>query len=230
MEPHKELPAGTESYRPDFSDGPDAYYRKAMAFTRAFYGDELKRISSVRLEDVTPSFFFNEYVWVVHATGFKASVVGKMMPRLASAYGTWDALADESFDDVMARVGPVCNNPGKAGAVHKTAVLMKSDLLVKGSWEKFRKSRLSSPRLLARLPYIGPITSFHLGRNIGLLDCVKPDLHLVRMAAHWGFKDCESMCRSMRGSDDVPLGIVDLALWYAASTFGTLEIRRDGER
>lgn len=230
MEPHKTLPDGTESYRPSFSDGPRAYYEKAMAFTRAFYDDELKRISSVKPEDVTPVFFFREYMWVVHATGFRASVVGKLMPRLEAAYGPWDAMAEETFDAVMDRVRPVCNNPGKAAAVHKTAVLMKSEILVRGSWEKFRRKWLSSPKLLAKLPYVGPVTCFHLGRNIGLLDCVKPDLHMVRMAEHWGFKDCEAMCEAMRGEDDVPLGIVDLALWYAASTFGTLELRRDGGR
>lgn len=231
MEPHKDLPPGAEAFRPSFHNGPRAYYEKAMAFARKFYSDEVDRISSVKFDKVSPGFFFNEYVWVVHATGFRASVVGKMMPRLDEAYGEWSFLGTEAVGTVVDRVKAVCNNPGKINAVHSTAKLMCKELVgERKPWSDFKSERLSSPELLSKLPYIGPITSYHLGRNLGLLDCVKPDLHLVRMAEHWGFRDCVEMCESMRGGDDVPLGIVDLALWYAASTFGTLEIKKDGSR
>lgn len=236
MEPHRKLPDGIERYRPDLNGGPRDYYVKAMAFAREFYGDEMRQIESVRFSDVTPEHFFQEYVWVVHATGFRASVVGKFMPRLVKAYGPWDRLAKEFFGDVMERVKAVCNNPQKARAVHATARLM-SDRVFSGDgasasvrWREFRDSSLSDVEKLSDLPYIGKITRFHLARNIGLLECVKPDLHLVRMADHWGFSSCEEMCRSMREGEDTPLGIVDLALWYAASTFGTIGIRQDGQR
>jgi len=129
----------------------------------------------------------------------------------------------------MRRVARVCNNPQKAKAVHSTARRLVFELHDE-HWEGWRSSNLSTLEKIGELPYIGKITRFHLGRNIGLLDSVKPDLHLVRMADHWGFKDCEAMCREMRGSDDVPLGIVDLAVWYAAATFGTIGIRQAGQR
>lgn len=231
MEPHKDLGSGTEEFRPSLDDGPTAYFRKAMAFTRTYYAKEMESIASVSLDSVSPDHFYREYVWVVHATGFSAKAVGKFLPRLSEAYGPWWKLGIESFDDAMARVKTVCNNPQKGKAVHKTAAWM-CKALEKEPWEQLRDRDLSSPALLARLPYVGKITCMHLGRNIGLLDCVKPDLHLVRMAEHWGFPDCDAMCRSMRegSGEDVPLGIVDLALWYSASTFGTKEIRTAGAR
>lgn len=229
MEPHRELPAGTEAFRPSVDDGPRAYFEKARAFAERFYGDEVRRISSVRLEDVTPGFFFQEYVWVVHATGFSAKAVGKFMSRLMAAYGRWDRCGREKFPKVMSRVKPVCNNPQKAKAVHSTAARMVEELR-DAHWDDWRAANLSDVEKIGELPYVGKITRYHLGRNVGLLDCVKPDLHLVRMADHWGFKDCESMCAAMRGDDDVPLGIVDLVVWYAAATFGTLGIKQDGKR
>ena len=229
MEPHRDLPAGTEAFRPDLADGPRAYFEKSMAFAREYYGEEVDRISSVRLEDVTPEFFFREYVWVVHATGFSAKAVGKFMPRLLPAYGQWDRCGREMFRRVMSRVKPVCNNPQKAKAVHSTAQRLVKELR-DTPWDEWRAANLSDVHRLSELPYIGNITKFHLGRNVGLLDCVKPDLHLVRMAEHWGFPDCEEMCREMRGSDDVPLGIVDLVVWYAAATFGTIGIKQAGGR
>lgn len=235
MEPHQDLPAGTEKFRPDLKAGARAYFRKAHEFTRTFYGAEMDSIQSVQWEKVDDDFFFQEYVWVVHATGFSAKAVGRFMPNLVKAYGRWDKLGSKKdFAAVMDRVRTVCNNPQKAKAVHSTAQLMVKELISPGgkTWAEFRKERLSSPEEIAKLPYVGKITCFHLARNIGLLECVKPDLHLVRMAEHWGYKDCAAMCEDMRkgGFEHVPLGIVDLCVWYAASTFGTLDIRKEGGR
>lgn len=237
MEPHKQLPDGIEAFRPSIASGPVEYFKKAWEFANQYYGEEVARIGSVRFDDVTPEFFFREYIWVVHATGFSAKAVGKFIPRLLEAYGPWETLSGEFIGDVMVRVGKVCNNPQKAKAVLQTARLLK-DRIYNGDgatketrWSEF-KSTITHPEMLAELPYIGKITCFHLGRNIGLLECVKPDLHLVRMAEHWGFSDCVAMCSAMRDAVDpsIPLGVVDLALWYAASTFGTIEIKKEGQR
>lgn len=237
MEPHKEIPAGIdlEDFRPDVDAGPRAYYEKARDFALRVYPGEVQHIASTKLDELTPEKFFREYIWVVHATGFSAKAVGKFMPRLVDAYGPWETLSKDSFEDMMGRVKLVCNNPQKAGAVQKMARALAESILVDGTpdqarWEEFRDNSLSTTDLLTKLPYIGKVTCFHLGRNIGLLECVKPDLHLIRLAEYWGFPSCDSMCISMRGSDEVPLGIVDLYLWYAASTFGTIHVKKEGQR
>jgi hypothetical protein len=236
MEPHRTLELGPDVEAPSASDAPAEYFRKALAFATRFYGDEIRAIASVSLEDVTPEFFFREYAWVVHATGFSAKAVGKFMPRLLEAYGPWDKLAKESAEDMFGRVKLVCNNLQKAKAVQATAKLM-ADRVLRGRWEtaddnwrEFRGSTLADVDLLSGLPYVGNVTKYHLGRNIGLLDCVKPDLHLVRMAEHWGYPDCARMCEDMGAGSGLRLGIVDLVLWYAASTFGTGGMKKDGKR
>lgn len=232
MEIRKTLPAGIEKFRSNFNDGPIEYVKRAVSFTRENYGDEMDHISSIRLANVTRDFFFQEYMWVVHATGFSAKAVGKFLPKLIPAYGPWRELGNEDFKTSFDRIKLVCNNYQKAHAVWSMAKLLVGIPSDERSWFTFKYENLSSPSLLTKLPYIGKITCYHLGRNIGLLDCVKPDLHLVRMAKYWGFKDCESMCREMQNNafPDLPLGIIDLCLWYSASTFGTLEIREDGQR
>ena len=229
MEPHKDL-SGIEAFRPDPFLGASAYFEKAWSFANKFYAGEMRAISSTRFEEVEPDFFFREYVWVVHATGFSAKAVGRFMGRLLEAYGPWKSLAQEPLDQVMGRIRSVCNNPQKADAVRKTAFIMWRDLEQGGvPWGEFKRARLASPSMLQRLPYVGPVTCFHLARNIGLLESVKPDLHLQRLADLWGFKTCEEMCKAVR-PEGVPLGLVDLALWYAASTFGTIDVRAEGQR
>lgn len=226
MEPHKTL-SGIE-HIPDLNSSPEAYFDTALKFVQIHYPEQLEAFSSVKFEEIDDDFFFREYVWVVHATGFSAKAVGKFMPRLLEAYGWWESLAKMGFEDVMERVSPVCNNPQKAKAVHNMAKTMSNELK-SIPWAEWRQDNLSSPELLAKLPYIGKITCFHLARNIGLLEFVKPDLHLVRMAKHWGFSDCVEMCKAV-APPGMPLGIVDLVFWYAASTFGTIDVRQDGDR
>lgn len=227
MEPRKKLIL-SEDERPPLDLGPVSYFRKALEFSERNYGPELKAAASVRIEDLTPEYFFKEYMWVVHATGFSASVVGKLVPRLSVAYGPWFVLGTREFDVVWDRISPVCANRLKCEAIWKMATLMVENIGPDGSkWDDFKKSRLSDLGSLHKLPFIGPITCRHLGRNIGMLECVKPDLHLIRLASHFGFETCEEMCEAMR-PEGMPLGIVDLVLWYAASTFGTTEIRGSG--
>jgi hypothetical protein len=228
MEPHKPLDSSTEAFRPPIND-PGAYFRAALSFARAFYSEEMDQIASVKHDLVDPELFFREYIWVVHATGFSAKAVGKFMPRLVEAYGPHEELADRSLDEAVGRVKVVCNNPQKIKAVHTTALQLRDGIKALG-WEAFRKEKLSTPEKLQELSYIGPVTCYHLGRNIGLLDCVKPDLHLIRLAKHWGFPDCVTMCREMGDGSGLPLGIIDLVVWYAASHFGTLELREEGDR
>lgn len=240
MEPRRQLSDEDLKDGPSPSDTPVEYFRKAREFAEKHYWEEMVRIWGTKFQEVTPNFFFLEYVWVVHATGFNAAVVASMLPRLIPAYGLrkdgggWDVLAREPEIFTLDRVLLVCNNPQKAKAVRKMATIMADAMFPTGdgpvrTWEEFRDQELSSPELLTRLPYVGKVTCHHLARNLGLLDSVKPDLHLIRLADHWGFKDCVEMCEAMR-PPEMPLGIVDLVLWYAASTFGTLSARAAGSR
>ena len=241
MEPKKDLDPTPAVDVPTPSDTPAEYWRKARKFAEKHYGDEMVRIWSTSFDKVTPHFFFLECVWVIHATGFNAKVVSSLLPRLKMAYGLgadgtgWDVLARTPEQEMLDRVLPVCNNPQKARAVRIIATLMHEAMfpedgnVLPKTWEEFRAERLSTPALLAKLPYIGKVTCHHLARNIGILSSVKPDLHLVRLAEHWGFESCDDMCEAMR-PPGWPLGIVDLVLWYASSTFGTLDARKEGAR
>lgn len=228
MEIHKNNITLTD--KPELSDGPFKYFEKARKFTFDNYSDEVVRISSTNFKEVESRTFFHEYMWTVHTTGFSAKAVGKFFPRLVEAYNSIELLAYESEEETLDRVLKVCNNRQKAIAVKKMATLIRDKVDLMG-WQTFRDTELCTPELLTKLPYIGKITCFHLARNIGLLDSVKPDLHLIRMARFWGFQDCIEMCKSIQSENpDLPLGIIDLVLWYGASTFGTIEIKADGDR
>ncbi len=225
MEPKKQIKNIDPSFLPSTGDDHLEYFKKAYGFTTTYYKSEYETISSVSFKDLTPQKFFSEYVWVVHATGFSAKAVGGFIPKLMLAYGTHESLSQESFNVVMERVKLVCNNPQKAKAVFDTA-----SLLSKVPWADFKRDYLSSKEKIQTLPYIGKVTCYHLGRNIGHIDMVKPDLHLVRLADRFGFSSSEDMIKSMSPDDSIPLGLRDLCVWYYASTFGTIEYKKEGQR
>lgn len=235
MEPRQDLSLEMIEYEPPLDQGAIVYFEKAFDFTKRFYRKELDQISSYKFENLHPNWFFREVAWVIHATGFSAKAVGKFFERLMIAYGNFIDLAQEDKNVVVERVRKVVNNPPKIIAVHQIAKDLLGGLVTVG-WEEYKQQNLSSPNLLKKLPYIGNITCFHLARNIGLLEFVKPDLHLVRLAKHWNYRDCTSMCQDIQkhheqiNDEKLPLGIIDLILWFSASQFSTLQIRKKGDR
>jgi hypothetical protein len=77
---------------------------------------------------------------------------------------------------------------------------------------------------LVKLPFIGPVTSYHLAKNLGL-DVVKRDRHLVRLASYLGFDSPEEMCGAFGHQVGEPVSVVDIVLWRycTLSSFASLQ-------
>ena len=88
----------------------------------------------------------------------------------------------------------------------------------------FRKRYLDArdPLAIQNIAFMGPALSMHLARNLGAVQLVKPDVHLVSLAKNFGFYTANDLCvgasESCLHMADWPLGKVDLLLWYAAAT------------
>lgn len=218
MEQHKSL-EGHQRFRPECQHGLHNYYSQAKKFTLEFYSDTYDRILNTKFSEVSFERFFREYVWVVHTSGFSAKAVSKFWDNLISAYG--DPQKIDSEHELISRVSSVVNNPQKIRSVYKTISLLKNNIR-DHEWEKYRDENLNTPDKLTKFGHVGPITKYHLARNIGLVDFVKPDLHLERMSRFWGYESPLKMCQDC--PDDIPLGLRDFILWMSASTFGTKEM------
>jgi hypothetical protein len=72
----------------------------------------------------------------------------------------------------------VFNNERKA-----SSFLKGSKLVAREGFSAFKKRlQIEGVDMLEKLPGIGPITKYHLAKNIGLVDEAKPDIWLVRTA------------------------------------------------
>jgi len=229
VERHTTLDQNYHKYAPSECLNPKEWFEKAFQFGHEYYGSEITRASAVDFKKVSPSLFFSEYIWVVHATGFSAKAVSKFIERLSKAYGEYDTLSQKSIEEALMIVTPVVNNPPKIRAIWETSKLLNHGIILMG-WEEFKNTKLNDLEKLQSLPYIGKVTKYHLGRNIGMLDCVKPDLHLVRLRKKFGYESEIEMIRDMSMGHELPLGIADMIAWYYASTFGTSHMKNKGDR
>lgn len=152
----------------------------AKAYCEKNYADELEWANSISpdtFRNLKSKRFLSEYCWVVYASGFKVSTVESIFPSLRTAFKDFELSAlgkMKSIKPVLA----VFNNERKA-----SSFLEGSKMIANEGFSSF-KERLQQEGIdmLEQLPGIGPITKFHLAKNIGLADAAKPDIWLVRAA------------------------------------------------
>ena len=99
-------------------------------------------------------------------------------------------------------------NLKKIDAIVKTALYVN-----KIGFETFKQEILRDPVLALRcLPYIGGVTGYHLAKNLGA-DVAKPDRHLVKCAARFGFDNVQELCAVLADATGDPVSVVDLVIW-----------------
>jgi 3-methyladenine DNA glycosylase Tag len=155
-------------------------FEAAKAYCEENYADELDWANSISPEtfrNLRAKRFLSEYCWVVYASGFKVSTVEAIFPNLRTAFKEFE-LEDLGKMKSIKPVLAAFNNERKANSF-----LEGSKLIAKEGFSAFKKRlRKEGLDMLEQLPGIGPITKYHLAKNIGLVDEAKPDIWLVRAA------------------------------------------------
>ena len=65
------------------------------------------------------------------------------------------------------------------------------------------------------LPWIGPITKFHLAKNLGS-NVAKPDVHMLRLAKRSGTA-AQELCERLSRETGYRAATIDLILWRACA-------------
>lgn len=140
---------------------------------------------------------WSEYGFVVVSSGMKATVAREIWNRvaLAVAHGR--------------RAVEVFGHPGKAKAIDEFRARRSSRLM------EFRALRTDADRLAwcETLPWIGPITKYHLAKNLGV-DVAKPDRWMERVAAASG-ETVEGLATRLSLATGDRVATVDLVVWRA---------------
>jgi len=166
------------------------------------YAQELTWALDLKLCD-NPVIFFWEYTWVVINSGMKNQVAEKIHREVQMA-------VIEGMP-----VSRAFNNKKKVEAIDRMRVLLRS------TFDEFQGCEDDEQRLamLNQLPFIGPITKYHLAKNLGMTSICKPDRHLQRLAQKHGEGTTpQKMCEQLADCDPrITVAYVDQVLWRAAN-------------
>ncbi len=190
-----------------------AYLLAKQRVIASGYEDEIGWQETVTLDDVTASTFMREAAWVVLCAGMREAVVRARFKELGRAFAQWDPGQIAQNGGRCRRLArKIFNHSAKLKAIVGIAVEVENV----GVERMIHSIQNQGPVYLTRLPYIGPVTCFHLAKNLGC-PVAKPDRHLERMAAALGYQGASRLCSAISTVLDEPIQVVDLVMWRFAT-------------
>lgn len=178
------------------------------------FAEELEWQDRLQFSEVGESLFLREAAWVVLSSGMREAVVRGKFAAFSCAFYNWLSARKISNNAQQCR-----NNASRVFA-HMgkiDSIIAIAESIDRNGFEVI-KDRVGAEGVvfLQSLPFIGPTTSFHLAKNIGL-DVVKPDRHLLRISALAGCASPVEFCRMISNAVGDRLSVVDLVVWRYAT-------------
>jgi hypothetical protein len=198
----------------------EAYRLAKLATVAAGYGADIAWQESVSLDKVTAQSFLREHAFVVLNSGMRAAVVARRWPAFRAAFADFADLDRilECRGAVRTEALAAFSYPAKVDACLTAVERMRWD----GIDHVLAEVRASGLVYLRTWPFIGPVTCYHLAKNLGL-PVAKPDRHLVRLAAATGRESAQALCEEISSATGDSVPVVDVVLWrWAAITPGYL--------
>jgi hypothetical protein len=162
-----------------------------------------------------------EAAWVVLCSGFSERVVRRRFDAISLCFCDW-----LSAEYIVTR-GDRCWSTAMSvfGSARKiTAILRICSFVYEQGFDSLSSRIRANPiHELGQLPFIGPVTSYHLAKNLGI-DVVKRDRHLVRLALYLGFESPEEMCAKVGRQIGEPVSVVDVVLWRYCTLSNTASL------
>ena len=192
----------------------ETYLTARETVIAAGYGAEIDWQESRSLAALSESDFLEEFAWVVFSSGMKETVVRRLFPRIAQAFLEWrsaEAIVRRRWS-CKTRAIRVFNHRSKIDAVLSTAKRV-ADLGFPVFQSQIKRGGVD---FIGTLAFMGPATSYHLAKNIGL-DVVKPDRHLVRIAESAGVFSPNNLCEIIAQQTGDKVSVIDIVLWRYAT-------------
>jgi hypothetical protein len=205
---------GKRSLEPRLDDLAQKYSFIKEVVIREGYLNEISWQSSLRFDDLTESQFLKELSWVVLSSGMKEAIIRKIFIDISRCFFYWTSprMIFDNKEECFNRAITYFNNKSKISAIIFAAGILKDS-----DFKKLKIKIYKDPiSVLQQFPYVGPRTSYHLAKNIGI-QVAKPDRHLERIANAAGYSDVQLFCKyiSKLSGDAVP--VVDIILWRFAT-------------
>jgi hypothetical protein len=192
----------------------ETYLRAKQAVIEKGFETEIEWQDRIRLLQITERDFLREAAWVVLSAGMRETVIRQRFPAVSAAFFSWS-----SASRIVKNSGQ-CRERGLAAFAHQgkiDAIITIAQQIFAEGFKVFRSgTEQEGVVFIKQLPFMGPATAYHLAKNIGL-DVVKPDRHLLRVAAAAGYDSPQALCEDISELVGDRLAVVDLVLWRFAT-------------
>ena len=189
------------------------FYAKKFVIKKGF-SQEIDWQQEINFKNVTEQDFLRETAWVILSSGMREKIIEKIFPKLSNAFYDWSSAKK------ISNYRSKCYKKSFLVFSHEKkilAILKAADIILEKGFSNFKNDiSTNGIQRLEIIPYIGPITKFHLAKNIGL-DISKPDRHLNRISNGLGFKCPQTLCRSIANKIDEKKSVVDIVIWRYAT-------------
>lgn len=192
----------------------NAYLTAKDAVVARGFAWEIDWQAERRLDRVNESEFLRECGWTVLSSGFRESVVRRCFGAISEAFLHWHSaeVIRANRESCRRTALGAFRNERKIDAILNIACFVADC----GFESILRRIRQEDVRFLQTLPHIGPVTAFHLAKNLGL-PVVKPDRHLRRIASAAGLGSPRELCELISEWLGEPIQVVDVVLWRYAT-------------
>jgi hypothetical protein len=188
-------------------------FAKTIVMDEGFQNEILWQ-SNLHFEDLDESTFLREIAWVILTCGMKESIIRNRFCEISNCFFNWSSakMISNNKENCVTEALRIFNNNAKINAIVNSALRVE-----RSGFHKIKQNIKQKPiQTLQEFDYIGPVTVFHLAKNIGL-PVAKPDRHLVRIAQMENYRDVQTFCRdiSRLSGDSIP--VVDIVFWRFAT-------------
>lgn len=178
------------------------------------FKNEIEWQEKINFEEIRETDFLRESAWVILCAGMKESIVRKYFRDISFSFLEW-----ESAEKIV-NMKKYCieyalkffNNHRKIKAIAETA-----ERVIDFEFEKLKIHLRKDPIVtLQTFPFMGPVTSYHLAKNLGL-PVAKADRHLLRLSSSLSYVNVQDFCDVISRLSGDPIPVVDIVLWRFAT-------------
>ena len=192
------------------------YVDMKQEIINAGYANEIDWQDNIDINKVTEQEFIREAAWVILSAGISERVISKIFERISEAFLNWESTDIICKNEIECKKNAlkIFKNNRKISAILQLIQIIKCN-----SYKVFHSNIISEGiAYIQTLPFMGPATSYHLAKNIGI-NIAKPDRHLSRIAQKTQIGCPNHLCETISRHVGDNVAVVDLVLWrYAAIT------------
>lgn len=192
----------------------DSYLTAKNFLINVGFDEEIKWQNDLSFSRIEETDLLRESAWVILSSGMRETVIRMKFPSISKAFFDWSSakLIITQPNRCEMRAIKIFNHSGKIKAILKFAEVLNG----MGYYDFKAKLKNEGVSFIQTLPYMGPATSYHFAKNIGLNE-VKPDRHLSRVAQSAGYENPRLLCEDISRATGDKISVVDLVIWRFAT-------------